>query len=380
MVDFSNADPYNPYAGLLSNPVYGQGILGGMPTAPQPGFSPVPQPQQPRANPFQGFLQGNSNTLMSLGSALLSNPTFGMALGSFGKQAPQAMSADQRRKAMNNILKNYKTMTPDQRAYFQANPDAFDSFYTAQMTPKAPITLAKGGSLYDPNSGQFMQPPGALAREDAPAGYSWNPDGSLAAIKGGPDDPNNPNSKAANTSVDNEKALRGEYLKGSQDFMSVRDSYSRIQAAAQEHTGASDLAMVYSYMKMLDPGSAVREGEFANAENAGGVPSQIVSLYNKVIGGGRLPEFMRQQFVQQATRQYQAAMERQKNYTNTYTGLSKNYGFDPAHITPDLSAGVQPQAVPPPPQPGTVVDGFRFKGGDPSVESSWEPVAPGATY
>lgn len=381
MVDFSNADPYNPYGGLLSNPVYGQGILN-MPqaTAPQPGFSPVPQPQQPQPGRFGGFLQNNSNSLMSLGSALLSQPTFGMALANFGQQAPQSMARDQRRKAMNGILKNYKAMSPDQRAYFQANPEAFDAFYTAQMTPKAPITLAKGGSLYDPNSGQFIQPPGMAAREDAPAGYTWNPDGTLAAIPGGPDDPNNPNSKAANTSVDNEKALRGEYLKGSQDFMSVRDSYSRIQAAAQEHTGASDLAMVYSYMKMLDPGSAVREGEFANAENAGGVPSQIISLYNKVIGGGRLPEFMRQQFVQQATRQYQAAMERQKNYTGTYTGLSKSYGFDPSHITPDLSAGVQPQAVPPPPQQGAVVDGYMFKGGDPADPSNWQQMGQGTAY
>ena len=156
MVDFSNADPYNPYGGLLSNPVYGQGILN-MPqaTAPQPGFSPVPQPQQPQPGRFGGFLQNNSNALMSLGSALLSQPTFGMALANFGQQAPQSMARDQRRKAMNGILKNYKAMSPDQRAYFQANPGAFDAFYMTQLAPHPLGELQPGSQIYDKITGQI---------------------------------------------------------------------------------------------------------------------------------------------------------------------------------------------------------------------------------
>jgi len=137
MVDFSNADPYNPYGGLLSNPVYGQGILN-MPqaTAPQPGFSPVPQPQQPQPGRFGGFLQNNSNSLMSLGSALLSQPTFGMALANFGQQAPQSMANDQRRRALNNLLKARSgkgKLDPETIAYLQSDPELASKYIAQDM-------------------------------------------------------------------------------------------------------------------------------------------------------------------------------------------------------------------------------------------------------
>jgi len=146
MVDFSNADPYNPYGGLLSNPVYGQGILN-MPqaTAPQPGFSPVPQPQQPQPGRFGGFLQNNSNSLMSLGSALLSNPNFGMALANFGQQAPQSMANDRRRKALNNWLKAKSSggsLDPDTLALLQSDPDLSAKYAMASLVPQKPGTDA----------------------------------------------------------------------------------------------------------------------------------------------------------------------------------------------------------------------------------------------
>jgi len=39
---------------------------------------------------------------------------------------------------------------------------------------------------------------------------------------------------------------------------------------------------------MLDPGSVVRESEFATAQNAAGVPDQVRNMYNKVLSGTRL--------------------------------------------------------------------------------------------
>jgi hypothetical protein len=128
MAFFGNADPFgSPYAGILGNPVYSQGILGGgTPTAAQPGFSPVPTPQQPQSNPFGGFLQGNSNTLMQLGSALLSQPNFGMALANFGQQAPQAIGSDRRRKALNNLLMSKSgkaNLDPETVAYLNSDPE-----------------------------------------------------------------------------------------------------------------------------------------------------------------------------------------------------------------------------------------------------------------
>ena len=58
----------------------------------------------------------------------------------------------------------------------------------------------------------------------------------------------------------------------------MREAYGRIHAAKDAPpSGASDIALLYGYMKVLDPGSTVREGEFATASNAGGIPDKIVT-------------------------------------------------------------------------------------------------------
>lgn len=139
---------------------------------------------------------------------------------------------------------------------------------------------------------------------------------------------------------DDQAKLRGEFLKQSGDFVSVRDAFGRLQASSQDTTGASDVAMVYAFMKMLDPGSVVREGEFATAENTAGIPDQIRQLYNRALTGERLPPQVRQDFLQQGTRQFAGAKQRQDAIVKQYSGLAQRYGFDPSVIGIDLSAGV----------------------------------------
>ena len=55
-------------------------------------------------------------------------------------------------------------------------------------------------------------------------------------------------------------------------------------------SGPAAISIVYKFMKSLDPTSVVREGEFAIAENAAGVPETIANVYNKLLSGERLPE------------------------------------------------------------------------------------------
>lgn len=63
-----------------------------------------------------------------------------------------------------------------------------------------------------------------------------------------------------------------------------------------EASAAGDMALIYNYMKVLDPGSAVKEGEYATAEKAGSVPDAIVNLYNKAREGEFLTEKQRADF------------------------------------------------------------------------------------
>lgn len=167
MAFFQNADPYgSPYQGLLSNPVYGQGILGGGMAQPQA----APPPVQPAlGGNGGGFFRDNSNTLMNFGSALLSQPTFGLALADFGQRAPQAIGSDRKRRSMNEVLKNYPNLDPASRAYFMANPEAFDSYMATKLTKTRDIRNDPNGiPRYTDTSEEVF--PGIKPLDEGPPG------------------------------------------------------------------------------------------------------------------------------------------------------------------------------------------------------------------
>lgn len=139
-----------------------------------------------------------------------------------------------------------------------------------------------------------------------------------------------------------ETKFRSEYMKESQPFIDLRTNYTRINAASQDQTGASDIALVYSYMKMLDPTSVVREGEFATAENAGGIPQQIQSLYNKAVNGQRLAPEVRADFLKQAKRQYDGQLKTYGSIRKKWQELAVKNGLNPENVAPNINYDEQP--------------------------------------
>lgn len=140
--------------------------------------------------------------------------------------------------------------------------------------------------------------------------------------------------------IDNEGKIRAEFIKGADEFVKVRDAYGRVQASAKDPSAAGDLALIFSYMKILDPGSVVREQEFANAQNAAGVPDQVRNMYNKVLSGERLAPNQRNDFTGRAGKLYKQQLRSFRGTEKLYQGISKGYNFDPARTVPDLSLGV----------------------------------------
>ena len=59
-------------------------------------------------------------------------------------------------------------------------------------------------------------------------------------------------------------------------------------------TPSDDIALIFKYMKTLDPTSVVRDNEFQTVGNAGGLPTQIQNIYNSYTTGNKLtPEIRR---------------------------------------------------------------------------------------
>ena len=90
---------------------------------------------------------------------------------------------------------------------------------------------------------------------------------------------------------------------------------------------------------MLDPSSTVREGEFANAQNAAGVPEQVRNIFNRAKDGTRLSDAQRLDFASNAGTIYQGAKAEVENIDKNYGELASRYGLDPTLViqgaTPD---------------------------------------------
>jgi hypothetical protein len=139
--------------------------------------------------------------------------------------------------------------------------------------------------------------------------------------------------------VDIESKLRNEYTQNSKEFLSVANSYQRIRDSVADPSPAGDLSLIFNYMKVLDPGSTVREGEFATAQNAGSVDDRVTGLYNRIINGTRLSEDQRADFFKRATGLYKGQESRhEKNVRGRYEGLAKRYGVDPQNVVTDINA------------------------------------------
>ena len=86
-------------------------------------------------------------------------------------------------------------------------------------------------------------------------------------------------------------------------------------------------------MKMLDPGSVVREQEFANAQNAAGIPDRIRNVYNQALKGNRLNPTQRREFLAEARNLASSAQSRVTNATREYQGIAEEYGYDTTRAT-----------------------------------------------
>jgi hypothetical protein len=127
-----------------------------------------------------------------------------------------------------------------------------------------------------------------------------------------------------------EGKLRKEYNDQTKVFQDVKASYGRVKVS--EDSAVGDLSLIFGFMKMLDPGSVVREGEFATAQNAAGVPERVANLYNRVISGERLNESQRKSFKGQADKLYQSSLEQEKVVRTGIGRIANGYGLNTENI------------------------------------------------
>lgn len=114
-----------------------------------------------------------------------------------------------------------------------------------------------------------------------------------------------------------------------------QQAYRGLEAAATgPATSGSDLSLIFQFMKVLDPTSVVREGEFATAQNSGSAFERVGNLYNRVLNGTRLNERQRQDFLQQGRALAQASERTYAPVAERYRSYAQDYGVSPDRVAP----------------------------------------------
>lgn len=140
---------------------------------------------------------------------------------------------------------------------------------------------------------------------------------------------------AGQKDIGNTQELRKELTSHpvSKSSFIINASYDRVKdSLGGDSSAAGDLKGIYSYMKMLDDGSTVREGEFATAENARGVSEAIRGQYNKLLKGERLSPDQRKDFLKQARDIYNSQIKAQKGVNKQFEKIAKEQGMKPQQI------------------------------------------------
>jgi hypothetical protein len=141
-----------------------------------------------------------------------------------------------------------------------------------------------------------------------------------------------------------EESLRREYATLAKPYFEVRDAYSRVEQSAANPSAAGDLALIFNYMKMLDPGSVVREGEFATAQSAAGIPDRVWNLYNRMLSGERLNPQQREDFIGQARGLFQRQEQQYQGIQEQYRGIAERTGVDTRNTILDFGRPASPNA------------------------------------
>lgn len=118
-----------------------------------------------------------------------------------------------------------------------------------------------------------------------------------------------------------------EYIKVRPQFNTLRDLAKKRNPTAQD-----DIAIIFNYMKLLDPSSVVREGEFATAQNAAGVPDRIKNLYGQALNGTRLNQQQRKSLLDTAANYYKNYRDSYNQQAEQYRGYAKDGGLNPDRI------------------------------------------------
>jgi hypothetical protein len=134
--------------------------------------------------------------------------------------------------------------------------------------------------------------------------------------------------------------LRNEYSKETEKLgtREVINSYRDVMAMADSGgTGKTDIALLTKFMKTLDPGSVVREGEFHIAEDASPALRAVITKMRGLVTGEKLAPEDRKEFAMAVQKLLGPKLRTQKEVNRRYNSLARQSALPASLIVEDFN-------------------------------------------
>ena len=129
-----------------------------------------------------------------------------------------------------------------------------------------------------------------------------------------------------------ESGLRDDYRADSKNYAEIKRQSAIIKSALADPSAAGTLSAATAYMKMLDPGSVVRESELGMAMQAQGMIDRLQSYWTTIEMGKVLTPTQKADFARLSDQYVKAAEDAQRNLNARYSELATGAGIDPKRV------------------------------------------------
>jgi hypothetical protein len=252
-----------------------------------------------------------------------------MKLRAWMQEQQQAQSDRARQEQERGVMAQARNQAvagaPEDMRALLSTPQGFNAWVESQFKDKAPAKPDVFGSaqtgysaLMPDGSVRSLMPAAPDNPEAEPLVAVIGPDNKPVLVRRSQAEGLAPAGSRDDRGFDQEDKLRTQFNTLAKPYREVAQGLDKVEASLGLGTGAGDTAAIFAYAKILDPNSVVRESEFAQMQNVGGLVGRLSSLYNQAKDGQVLTPEQRQQIRAGAVAQIQP-------YRNQYDAMEAQY-------------------------------------------------------
>lgn len=145
------------------------------------------------------------------------------------------------------------------------------------------------------------------------------------------------------TKLEDQLRKERESHKITKETDAVEMSYARMKNTSPTPQG--DMRLLYGYMRILDPNTGVKEGEYATATNAASIPDRVRNAYNKAVEGDLLNPDQRTQYMKEAAELVKQQREKQADYDKGIAEIARDRKIDPSKVIKNRNEGDLEDAI-----------------------------------